>query len=187
MSPETGMRKKATKLQQMADELFDKGQLKTLQSSHVVFLSVSFGQSIPCGSVESSYNSLGGGAWPNMCTYRGNSFDSRMLGRLSKSGVDCSIQHISHYRLGSSQRGTNTATCIGACRRRQLQTPTRSLQELAHIGRSFRFSVKETEINIIEGNIKNRLKMHSNRVVVNFLFFCTLVTKMFFVHLEGNL
>ena len=91
MSSETGMRKKATKLQQMADELFDKGYFKTLQSSVGLFLSVSFDQSIPCGSVESSYNSLGVGACPNMCTYRGNSFDSRMLGRLSKNGVDCSI------------------------------------------------------------------------------------------------
>ena len=33
MSSERGMRKKATKLQQMADELFDKGQFKKLQSS----------------------------------------------------------------------------------------------------------------------------------------------------------
>ena len=33
MSSETGLRKKATKLQQMADELFDKGQFKKLQSS----------------------------------------------------------------------------------------------------------------------------------------------------------
>lgn len=38
MSSETGMRKKATKLQQMADELFDKGQFKTLQSSVGVFI-----------------------------------------------------------------------------------------------------------------------------------------------------
>ena len=145
----------------MADELFDKGQFKTLQSSMICwsfYLSLSI--SIP-RSVEISYNSLGDGACPNMCTYRGNSFDSRMLGRLSKNGVACSIQHISHYRLGSNRRGTNTANCIGACRRKQLQTPTRSLQEFAHIGRSFRFSVKETEINVIEGNIKNRLKMHS--------------------------
>ena len=33
MSSERGMRKKATKLQQMADELFDKGQFKKLRSS----------------------------------------------------------------------------------------------------------------------------------------------------------
>lgn len=37
MSSETGMRKKATKLQQMTDELFDKGQFKTLQSSICLF------------------------------------------------------------------------------------------------------------------------------------------------------
>lgn len=38
MSSERGMRKKATKLQQMADELFDKGQFKTLQSSVGLFI-----------------------------------------------------------------------------------------------------------------------------------------------------
>ena len=38
MSSERGMRKKATKLQQMADELFDKGQFKTLQSSIGLFI-----------------------------------------------------------------------------------------------------------------------------------------------------
>lgn len=37
MSSDRGMRKKATKLQQMADELFDKGQFKTLQSSIGLF------------------------------------------------------------------------------------------------------------------------------------------------------
>lgn len=38
MSSERGMRKKATKLQQMADELFDKGQFETLQSSVGLFI-----------------------------------------------------------------------------------------------------------------------------------------------------
>ena len=38
MSSERGMRKKVTKLQQMADELFDKGQFKTLQSSVGLFI-----------------------------------------------------------------------------------------------------------------------------------------------------
>ena len=38
MSSDRGMRKKVTKLQQMADELFDKGQFKTLQSSVGLFI-----------------------------------------------------------------------------------------------------------------------------------------------------